>query len=139
MGSIEIGTDTIEIERVRQLMEKSGDRFLEKICTPSEIAYCKDHRKSPEMRVAGRYAAKEALVKALGCGFGPDIGFLDIEILPNAKGMPIARLSKEANRRFFHPRIRVTISHDQTKAIATAIISWSFLRRIQKFLHRKGH
>lgn len=116
-----LGNDIIEIERVRKGFEDHGRPFLDRLFTPKEQEYCQIHS-DPFPRYAGRFAAKEAIVKALGCGFGAEAGWHDIEIISDQKGKPIVHLSGELKNRFDHPEILVTISH--CKEYATAVAIW---------------
>ncbi|MBI5274296.1 MAG: holo-ACP synthase [Chlamydiales bacterium] len=109
-----IGTDIIEIERIHASIKEHGDKFLSRLFTPKEIAYCRQH-KNPEKHFAGRFAAKESIAKAIGSGFGKHLSWKDIEILPNEEGQPIARLSN------YH--IMLSISHCNSYAVAVAIVS----------------
>lgn len=118
-----IGTDIVEIERVREMIERHGDNFLNRCFTPDEIAYADKHRDSA-VRFAGRWAAKEAVVKVLGTGFVKGITFHDIEILPLHTGQPRIELSGEAAAVAEGMGIRsvlITISHARNYATATAI------------------
>lgn len=117
-----IGTDIIEIERIQGVLERSGESFLDKLLTPSEKAYCLSY-KEHALPVAGRFAAKEAIAKALGCGFGEMLSFHDIEILNDPLGKPIATLSPQAQQRFSYPTIHLSISHCKSHAVAFAIVS----------------
>lgn len=117
-----IGCDIIEVERVAQVLERHGPSFLAKSFTPNEQAYCLKH-KMPARHFAGRFAAKEAVAKALGCGFGASLAFLDIEILNNPAGQPHATLTAEAAERFGHPEIHLSISHAKLYATAFAIVN----------------
>lgn len=116
-----IGVDIIEIERIRNTLENTKGVFLDKFMTPAEKEYCLTY-KEPAAQVAGRFAAKEAIAKALGCGFGEELSFEDIEILNDAKGKPIATLSAAAEHRFHSPIIHLSISHCKTYAVAFATI-----------------
>jgi holo-[acyl-carrier protein] synthase len=113
-----VGNDIIEVDRIREGIATHGARFLSRLFTLKEQEYCLNHQDSAP-RFAGRFAAKEAIVKALGVGFGEEISWLDIEILSNDAGMPIVHLSKGANEKFRHPKILLSISH--CKLFATAI------------------
>lgn len=115
-----VGTDIIEIERIQGVLERSRESFLEKILTPAEIEYCMSY-KDYALPVAGRFAAKEAVAKALGCGFGELLSFHDMEILNDAFGKPIVHLSREASERFHAPTIHLSISHCKSHAVAFAI------------------
>lgn len=116
-----IGVDIIEIERIRNTLENTKGAFLDKFLTPAEKAYCLTF-KDPAPQVAGRFAAKEAIAKALGCGFGEELSFEDLEILNDEKGKPIARLAPNANSRFNSPNIQLSISHCKSHAVAFATV-----------------
>lgn len=115
-----IGIDIIEIERIRQGIEHHGERFIQKLFTPREISYCSQHADSAP-HFAGRFSAKEAIVKAFGCGFGPKIGWHDLEILLEAEGKPYVSFSPSANTQWNHPKILLSISHCKLYANAVAI------------------
>ena len=116
-----LGNDLIEISRLKKGHEEHGDNFLGRLFTPKEQAYCSRQR-DPYPRYAGRFAAKEAIVKALGCGFGSEVSFQDIEILPNAQGKPEAHFSDGLKQRFSNPHILLTITH--CKEYASAVALW---------------
>ena len=82
-----IGNDIIEIKRVRKAIKEHGQPFLDRVYTKKEQEYCLS-QKDPYPRFAGRFAAKEAIVKALGWGFGKEISWKDIDIGADAKGNP---------------------------------------------------
>ena len=115
-----IGCDIIEIERIAQVLKRHGPAFLAKTFSQAEQDYCLKHR-SPERHFAGRFAAKEAVAKALGTGFGATLTFLDVEILSDPAGKPNARLSSAASERHGHPRLLVTLSHSKHYATAFAV------------------
>lgn len=115
-----IGNDIIEIERIRANIEEYGSRFLNRIFTPQEQDYCLKH-KDPAPHFAGRFAAKEAAVKALGTGFREGLHWLDVEIIPDSKGKPILQTSSLLNILFNNPHLLISISHCRTYATAVAI------------------
>ncbi|MCH9811890.1 holo-ACP synthase [bacterium] len=115
-----LGTDIISIERFRKSVEKHGDVFLEKLFLTAEIAYCKKHA-DPIPSFAARFSAKEAIVKALGEGFGEKLAFHDIEITKDAKGKPHVSLSEKAQKHFNAPTFHLSLSHCKEYATATAI------------------
>lgn len=108
-----LGTDLIEISRIKEAIEKHGERFLNRIYTPAEIAYCQS-KKNPYPHFAGRFAAKEAISKALGTGITPALPFTAIEVLPNEKGAPLCTS---------HPHILISITHSRDLALATALLT----------------
>lgn len=117
-----IGTDIIEIERVRQSIDRHGQHFLNRLFSPKEQDYCYKF-KDPVPHFAGRFAAKEAVAKALGTGFGADLSWHDLEVMGDEHGKPVVYLSDAAKKRFNNPRILVSISHSTTHATAVAL--WS--------------
>ena len=120
---IGIGTDIVEIERIRQMIERHGDHFLNRCFTTSEIEYASRNRDSA-VRYAGRWAAKEAVVKVLGTGFVQGITFHDIEVVSLHTGQPTVKLSGEAlqiSQQLKIVEIKLTISHAREYATATAI------------------
>jgi holo-[acyl-carrier protein] synthase len=119
-----LGIDLVEIERIRRIYARHQQRFLNRILTPAEKAYVMQHA-DPSARLSGRWAAKEAGLKALGTGLAEGIGWRDIEVLPDERGKPILHLhgkgaerarSLEANS--FH----VTITHSEGLAMAQVIL-----------------
>ena len=120
---IGLGTDIVEIDRVRSMIEKHGESFLSRCFTDAEIAYADRHRDSA-VRFAGRWAAKEAVVKVLGTGFVKGITFHDIEVLPLDSGQPRIELSGGASEiagSMGIASVLITISHAKLYATATAV------------------
>ncbi|MCB1085059.1 MAG: holo-ACP synthase [Chlamydiia bacterium] len=115
-----VGNDIIEIDRIRKTIEKHGAHFYKKFFTEAELDYCLAH-KDPALPVAGRFAAKEAIAKALGTGFGKSVSFLDLEIINDALGRPIVECSDSFNEHFSFPQLLVSISHCNTHASAVAL------------------
>ena len=114
------GTDIVEIERVRKSIERHGNHFLNRLFTLKEQDYCLKF-KDPVPHLAGRFSAKEAVVKALGVGFGANISWHDIEILDGDKGQPHVYFSDAINSHFQNPRVLISISHSTDNATAVAI------------------
>ena len=115
-----LGNDIIEIERIRLSIERHGQHFLNRLFSQTEQDYCYRF-KDPVPHFAGRFAAKEAIAKALGTGFGTDLSWHDMEVLGNETGKPTVHFSEAAKHRFNHPRILVSISHSTSHATAVAI------------------
>ena len=113
-----IGHDIIDISRIDESISKFGDRFLLKLFSEKEIAYC-NSKATPAIHFAGRFAAKEAISKALGTGFGEYLKWQDIEILNDDLGKPVVTLSEELKEQYPNHHISVSISH--TKEIASAV------------------
>lgn len=119
---IGIGNDIIEIDRVRRSIDRYGDKFLNRLFSKREQEYCLRFKDSAS-RFAVRFAAKEAVVKALGTGFSGDIDWLDIEIMHTEVGKPYVHLSPKLNERFENPYFLISLSHSRDYASAVAI--WS--------------
>lgn len=115
-----IGNDIIEIARIQAVIARHSKRFLNRIFTPSEQEYCLK-RKNPALHLAGRFAAKEAIVKALGTGFSQGISWLDIEIKNDSKGKPIVSFSPSAKELFGDLNLHISISHCHHYATAFAV------------------
>ena len=117
-----VGIDIVEIRRIKNAIE-SNDRFLEKIFTSTELEYLKSRNLRPEY-VAGRFAAKEAVAKALGTGFR-GFDFKDIEIDRTTLGKPIVVLKGKAKliaKKEGQYNIHLSISHGEDSAVAYAIL-----------------
>ena len=116
-----IGNDIIEIERIKGAIERHKERFLARTFTAREQEYCFRHKEA-HRHFAGRFAAKEAVVKAMGTGFRDGIEFLDVEILNDPLGKPYVRLSPMLQERIGHVSIHLSISHCNEYAAAVAIM-----------------
>lgn len=123
-----LGNDIIEIERIKASIERHGSHILNRLFTPLEQEYCMKH-KEPAVHFAGRFAAKEAFVKALGVGFGENISWLDIEIVNNERGKPLIKVSPSLQLLMGPSQVFLTISH--CRGYATAVVIWSGLEHAQ--------
>src|SRR5438128_7851724 len=118
-----IGIDVIQNERIRESIQRFGERFLNRIYTEREKEYCKNCAK-PEIHFAARFAAKEAAFKALGTGWAAGVKWKDIEVERLASGKPelnlygeaLARAASMGTARFF-----VSLTHDQLVSVAVVI------------------
>lgn len=115
-----IGNDIVEVDRLKKAIQRQGQKFLDRIYTEAEQTYCLRYQESAR-HFAGRFAAKEAIVKALGTGFREGITWQDIEIVNDSQGKPIVRLSESVNKIFNDPEILLSISHCHAYAMATAL------------------
>ena len=121
-GIVGIGTDIVECQRISDMIDKHQDIFLQKVYTEREIAYC-SARKSSVQHFAGRWAAKEAILKALGTGWAKGIQWSDIEIINEEGGKPRVVLHGGAStvaQGCGIAEILISISHCQTFAVAYA-------------------
>jgi len=113
-----LGTDIVEISRIKKAIERTPT-FLTKVYTKKEIEYI-SKKKNPYPSYAGRFAAKEAIVKAFGTGVR-EFGLLDIEILNNELGKPEVYLSEKLKNKY-SGKLSLSISHSKEYATATAIL-----------------
>lgn len=116
---MEIGVDLIEVERVRATVARHGARFLARVYTPSELAVCAGSAE----RLAARFAAKEAVAKALGTGIG-DVSWCDIEISSDSRGRPMVTLHGPAAARAADvglTQLALSLSHTREHAIAVVV------------------
>jgi holo-[acyl-carrier protein] synthase len=123
MNILGIGIDATDIPRVAEILEKYGARFLERVFTPGEIAYC-TKRRNPAPHLAGRFAVKEAAMKALGTGQSQGVIWKDIEVVRTG-GPPHLQLHGGAARRAATMQVRrslVTITHSDSLAMAQAML-----------------
>ncbi|MGI9496685.1 MAG: holo-ACP synthase [Mariniblastus sp.] len=95
MNVVGIGTDIVECLRVAKMIDKHEGIFIERVYTPDEIEYC-GSRKASTQHYAGRWAAKEAILKAMGTGWSNGIQWTDIEIINHMGGKPYVRLGGQA-------------------------------------------
>ena len=123
MDIIGLGFDATDIPRVAEVYEKYGDRFLRRVFTDGEIAYC-TRRRNPAPHLAGRFAAKEAAMKALGTGHSRGVLWKDIEVFRHG-GPPQLRLHGGAARRAEQMGVQrslLTITHSDALAMAQVIL-----------------
>ena len=112
-----LGNDIIEIERIEKAVNRS-EKFMEKIYSKKEIEYLAD--KKGFASYAGKFAAKEAVAKAMGTGVR-GFSMSEIEILNDEMGKPYVLLSKELSQKYSGIKFMITISHSRENAVATAI------------------
>ena len=119
-----VGVDLIEIARVERMLARYGDRFLERVFTPAEILYCR----ARPAELAARFAAKEAVAKALGVGVRmiarDGVNWRDVEVTGDARGKPLVRLHGRAAERAGELGLTewaVSLSHTREHAIAFVV------------------
>ena len=124
--ALSVGVDIIELDRIRRVLERHGERFLTRVYTSEEIA--RYGERLPEL--AARFAAKEAVSKALGVGLNHmsvhGIGWREVEVLPDPLGKPLVRLSGRAQQLADEQGLRewaISLSHSRDYAVAFAVAS----------------
>jgi len=123
MNVIGIGTDITECLRIAQMIERHGEIFITRVYTPHEIEYCSS-RKSATQHYAGRWAAKEAVLKALGTGWIRGITWQDVEVRNRQGGKPTIALAggaREICEKLGIGEMQISISHCRSHATAFAI------------------
>ncbi|MGH9376640.1 MAG: holo-ACP synthase [Terriglobia bacterium] len=118
------GIDIAETRRIEQSFKKYGDRFRKRIYTPDEIAYCERFKNKAE-RYAARFAAKEAVFKALGTGWGAGVRWRDVEIIHLPSGKPELSLRGRAGeiaRELRISRAAISLSHADHYVVAQVVL-----------------
>jgi holo-[acyl-carrier protein] synthase len=118
-----LGVDIAEVGRVKAAIERHGEVFLRRVFTSQEREYCERFKNKFE-RYAGRFAAKEAAMKALGTGWARGVRWVDVEVVREKGGRPTMALSGEAGKvaeRLGVKRIALSITHTEAQALAQVI------------------
>lgn len=118
-----IGIDVAEVARIRAVIESQGERFLRRVFTQDEVAYCEQFKNKYE-RYAGRFAAKEAAMKALGTGWSRGVRWADVEVVRRQGSRPTISLKGEAKKiadGLGVKNIALSITHTVEQAIAQVI------------------
>lgn len=122
MSIIGLGVDVVEVARVRAMLARHPDRFLERVFTAGEVAHSAGRRNRAQ-HLAARFAAKEAAMKALGTGLSSGIGWQDVEVIVEASGKPALRLHGAARMRARALGAQTwSISLSHTRAHAAAVV-----------------
>ncbi len=119
---LSIGTDIIEVSRVRKAIEEYGERFLKRIYTSTEIKYCEQFGDKKYLHYAARFAAKEAFSKAIGTGIGEGFKFQEIGIINQESGKPIIKLEGSMLENWREYFLNISLSHTEENAVAFVLI-----------------
>jgi len=117
------GIDLVDCPRIEQMIKQHGDRFIKRIFTAAEQAYAEANRNKVE-KLAGRFAAKEAILKLMGTGWQGNIAWTDIEVKNNSAGQPEVTLTgqvKQIAEKLGIKHISISITHTANFAIASAV------------------
>jgi holo-[acyl-carrier protein] synthase len=117
------GIDLVDFPRIEQMVQRHGDRFLNRVFTEAEQKYAQQNKNNIE-KLAGRFAAKEAVLKLMGTGWAGKIAWTDIEIINNPQGQPQVTLTGEVKKIAEQLRITyvsISITHTANFAIASAV------------------
>jgi holo-[acyl-carrier protein] synthase len=115
------GVDLVEVPRFRQSVKRWGIRFLDRLFTPAELSYCRSY-KDPHEHLAVRFAAKEAVVKAIGAPKGLALEWKDLEIVRASSGQPGVRFRGSMSR-WKKLKVHLSLSHTKRYAVASAVVT----------------
>ena len=121
---LSLGCDFIEIARIRGVLERQGERFLSRVFTDEERAYC-DGIKNPHPHLAARWAAKEAVSKCFTTGIGAELGWKSVSVYHGSRMEPLVRLDEKGAALLRHvggTNVLLTLTHTETAAMAVAAI-----------------
>jgi len=116
-----IGVDIIEIARIQESVDQSGERFLRKVFTPNEITYCMS-KQDRYQHFASRFAAKEAVSKALSTGWTGEFSWKDVEVMNDGSGQPRITLYGRLRERLATASVLISLSHSESHVVAMALI-----------------
>jgi holo-[acyl-carrier protein] synthase len=119
-----IGADVIEVSRIRGVLERQGERFLARVFTDEERAYCMKMA-HPHKHLAARFAAKEAVSKCFTTGIGAELGWRSVSVYHGERNQPLVRLDERGEallREVGANRVLLTLSHTETVAMAVAAL-----------------
>jgi holo-[acyl-carrier protein] synthase len=116
-----IGIDLLEVARIKKALDRWGERFLHRVFTQQERDYCK-RKAHPEQSLAARFAAKEAVLKAIGTGLSGGISWTDIEVVNDQSGKPGVNLGEKIVQKIGKRKVLLSISHTKELAIAQAAL-----------------
>lgn len=123
-GRFSLGIDILEIKRLQGALKRQGDRFLKRVFTQREIDYCRRRRLMMLPELAGRFAAKEAVMKALGTG-RRGVAWRDIEVTNEPSGKPLVSLTGGAAKKFKElggRSLEISLTHEKNVAAAVALL-----------------
>ncbi|MBI2619555.1 MAG: holo-ACP synthase [Ignavibacteriales bacterium] len=116
-----IGVDVVDVQRMKQMLAEQGEAFVNKIFTEAEIAYCQK-KKNPHEHFAARFAAKEAVSKALQTGWSGEFRWKDLEVVNEPSGAPKIVLSRGLADSLKTNRVHLSLSHTENTVVAFAVI-----------------
>ncbi len=116
-----IGVDIIEVDRIRQSVEEAGEQFLNRVFTRLEIEYCSS-KSNRYQHLAARFAAKEAVSKALATGWAGDFRWKDVEVMNDPSGQPRVTLHGRLREKLASAAVLLSLSHSDHHVVAMALI-----------------
>ncbi len=119
-----LGCDLIDVQRIRDVLDRHGDRFLDRVFTAEERAYCMG-MKHPHKHLAARWAAKEAISKTFTTGIGAELGWKSMSVYHGERSEPLVRLDEKGTALLAHvgaTHVLISLSHTETAAMAVAAL-----------------
>lgn len=116
-----IGVDVVDVTRMKEMLRDEGDAFTTKVFTEAEIAYCRS-KKNPHEHFAARFAAKEAVSKAMQTGWSGEFRWKDVEVMNEPTGAPKIALYGQMADILQGKTIHLSLSHTETTVVAFAVI-----------------
>jgi holo-[acyl-carrier protein] synthase len=122
MGNIKgIGVDVVDVKRMKAVLEKQKEYFLNKVFTDMEVTYCRT-RKKPYIHFAARFAAKEAVAKAMRTGWSGAFHWRDIEVVNDQSGAPHILLSRNVAEALIQCNVHLSLSHSDNTVVAFVVL-----------------
>jgi holo-[acyl-carrier protein] synthase len=122
MGKIQgVGVDVVDVERMKEVLEKQGQVFLNKVFSDMEVTYCKTRKKS-YIHFAARFAAKEAVAKAMRTGWSGAFHWRDIEVINDQSGAPHILLSRDVAKALEQYHVHLSLSHTDNTVVALVVL-----------------
>jgi len=119
---IGIGIDIIEIERIKKSVDEYGDQYLKKVYTPNELKYCLA-KKNKYQHLAARFAAKEAIYKAISSNWNSELSWQDMEIINGPNGMPEVKFKGNLEKFLSNEKsLKISMSHSRDYVACVAIV-----------------
>jgi holo-[acyl-carrier protein] synthase len=116
-----IGVDVVDVQRMKDVLEKQGKVFLDKVFSDMEVTYCKT-RKKPYIHFGARFAAKEAVAKAMRTGWSGAFHWRDIEVVNDQSGAPHILLSRDVAKALDQCRVHLSLSHTDNTVVAFVVL-----------------
>jgi holo-[acyl-carrier protein] synthase len=116
-----IGVDVVDVPRMKEVLDKQGDHFYKKIFSDMEVTYCRT-RKRPYMHFAARFAAKEAVAKAMRTGWSGSFRWKDISVVNDSSGAPHILLTGEVAKALEKCNVHLSLSHTENTVVAFAVL-----------------
>jgi len=119
-----VGVDVVDVERMRSILTDQGAALIDRVFTDTEVAYCQS-KQNPEQHFAARFAAKEAVSKAMQTGWSGIFRWKDVEVVNEPSGAPRILLYNEVAKSLGKSKVHLSLSHTENTVVALAVIESS--------------